>query len=98
MKLAGSRIFGTPKEDSDLDAIVFVTAAEAVLLGQLADEPRVQRPGTKSYPVRFGKLNLIVCTDYPTYLKWLGGCKILEANKPVTKDQACKVFESLGVS
>lgn len=96
--LGGSRIYGTPRSDSDVDMCVLVTEEEARILGDNADEPNGLRPGWGSFPVRYGRLNIIVCTDPDVYARWLAGRDELRRSAPVTRDQAKAVFARLGVS
>jgi len=90
--LGGSRVYG---EDSDVDLCVLVSHEEAKILGSCAD---ALRPGCGSFPVRYGNLNIIVCTDPRTYRNWKRGCDNLKSMAPVTKEQARTMFRQMGVS
>lgn len=96
--LGGSRMYGTPSEDSDVDLCILVSFEEAKILGANADEPRQIKPGAGSFPVRYGNLNIIVCVDPDVYAKWLKGRNQLIDKAPVTREEAKAVFHQLGVS
>lgn len=96
--LTGSRAYGTPREDSDIDLVVMMPASQLrrlnELIGEDADsEMRYEgmKPGAC---VRFGKLNLIVVTGDEDYQAWREGTDELITRKPVTRDEACAVFKA----
>ena len=45
--------------------------------------------------MRFGKLNLIVCTEPLIYQAWKDGTEKLIAEKPVTRERAVEVISKL---
>lgn len=96
--MGGSRIYGAPRPDSDVDLVILVSPEEAAILGANADVPNQPRPGCGSFPVRYGRLNLIVCTDLDTYGRWHIGRDALRRMGPVDREQARAMFERLGVS
>lgn len=93
--LTGSRVYGSPRGNSDIDLVVFLTPRELEELRQVADssdEDRIDKKDSDGGPqfmngpaasLRFGKLNLICVTDPLAYAVWLNGTKILtrEAEK-----------------
>lgn len=91
-------MYGQPREDSDVDLCILVPKEEALILGACADEPNSPRPGSGSFPVKYGNLNLIVCTDHRTYRAWKRGRDRLKAQAPVTREQAREMFRQMGVS
>lgn len=91
-------MYGQPREDSDVDLCILVSQEEAEVLGACADEPNAHRSGWGSFPVRYGRLNIIVCTNPRTYRNWKRGRDNLKAQAPVTKEQARKMFNQMGVS
>jgi len=104
--ITGSRAYGRPREDSDIDLVIHCSSGERVLLQMLADpDPPaiVDEPGyndARGYQMRFGRLNLLVCTTDDQYAVWLLGTRALQdrqQNKPepVTREEAVAVFQSI---
>jgi predicted nucleotidyltransferase len=85
--LTGSRVYGTPTEESDIDMVVLVTDEELVRLAMLADE------GDKG--LKFGRLNLITVTTEKAFAVWEEGTKWLESKKPVTREQAVRLLTAM---
>jgi predicted nucleotidyltransferase len=93
--LTGSQVYGTPTDASDIDLVVMMDEASATELKGLHDQE-------SSYPerkgsLRFGRLNLIIVTDYRKFKAWRQGTAELIERKPVTREQAVELFKSLGV-
>lgn len=100
--ITGSRAYGTPREDSDIDLVIRCSPEDAeILLGwnEATQEERMQ--GAAAYgeegilQVRYGRLNLILCTDDYRYAEWVEGTAWLKASAPVTRDQAIALFEKI---
>jgi hypothetical protein len=83
--LTGSRAYGTPRPDSDVDLVVCVSKDEAAKLRELSDDPDARS-------VRFGRLNLVICTDRKLWDAWALGTDELKARAPVTRDEAKRVL------
>ena len=96
--LGGSRRYGEPREDSDTDLVILVSEEEGKVLCQQADEPKTKQPWQKSCSLRFGKLNIILCTDETYFKRWEEGITNLLKNAPVTREQAIAEFLSLGAT
>ena len=63
--ITGSRAYGQPNADSDLDLVILVdesTKAQLVAFSDLSTEP-----------IRFGKLNIIACTTEEEFTCWKYG-------------------------
>lgn len=88
--LTGSQAYGHPREDSDVDLVIYVPEAALKVLEQLADpDPKwelkthdyetikYERFAGRSKPLRFGKLNLICTTDRAIYDAWKLGTEEL---------------------
>lgn len=84
--LTGSRAYGTPRDDSDIDLVVFGTQELVETLTRLAtreEHPEIKfNKGTGSSDrgleqcqgtFRFGRLNLIVVTDIRDFEIWKQG-------------------------
>lgn len=94
--LTGSRRYGIPKENSDIDLVVFMDPEEAkkllVLVGRdLRNENSAASP--KGFSVRFGNLNLLIETDIGHYQDWVDGTAELVAASPVSRETAVAVFD-----
>ena len=86
--ITGSRAYGTPMADSDIDLVVRVTSEEFTALNQLADSGLGES-------LRFGRLNLILCTEDDKYAAWWRGTRDLVAEKPVSREVAIEKFKAL---
>ena len=85
--ITGSRAYGTPREDSDIDLVIACGSNDLFELWESVDHVRLM----------FGKLNLVAFNvDVPEeaarYERWLAVHKSLVARKPVTKEQAIAAF------
>lgn len=99
--LTGSHAYGTPTDDSDVDFVIRVS--DSVMLAALflmrdADDPERPLSAGGDEPrssYRFGNLNLIVCHTDRNYADWRDGTALLVARKPVTREEAIDVFETM---
>lgn len=80
--LTGSRVYGTPRPDSDWDLCILPDQRTADMLEMLRDE--------ETGIIRFGVMNLIVLRDRETFDLWRQGTDELFAMRPVTRDFAIK--------
>lgn len=99
--LTGSRCYGAPRPDSDIDLVVFAPplsralfALEEAGIGQGVDVNRA------SFPLRFGVLNLIVCKTAEAHDAWAQGTEALveearTSQAPVSRQRAVEVFAPL---
>jgi len=85
--LTGSHAYGTPGADSDIDMVVWAEdeALRKLLVGS-------------GYPVRFGKLNIIICDNEADWNIWVKGTEALKRNAPVDRETAVELFQALGLS
>lgn len=109
--LTGSRVYGTPHADSDLDLVVLLDKEQIDKLRELyKDEdshyveittPQMQLPGSEKkadlldLAIRFGPLNLICTSNETAYGIWAEGTAKLKAKAPVTRDVAVALFQEL---
>lgn len=109
--LTGSRVYGTPHEDSDLDLVILVTPEEMALFEKHYGAPDTTYTDPKTgdkkkkaplldaafrFPLFPGiDLNLIVTTDPGAYAIWAKGTAELKAKAPVTRDVAVALFTKL---
>lgn len=97
--LTGSRVYGEPHKDSDVDLVVLVSASDLKKLRPLSDtegdEETANYIAAGGIPLRFGSLNLICCCDAKMYLIWRRGTAALkkrsrQTGRPITRDRAVK--------
>jgi len=94
--ITGSRVYGTPREDSDLDLVVLCDDQAHELLHLHGAD------GALYAPVRFANLNIIVLRDPAQFEAWRKTTENLKARAPVTREEACEAIklacaEALGV-
>ena len=97
--LTGSRVYGRPREDSDVDLVVFVPdederAAVFMFSDDKSDfDEKEADPGKGfMYGCRFGRLNLILC-DAEKYDAFRAATDELIGRRPVTRDEAVAVMK-----
>lgn len=83
--ITGSYAYGTPTESSDIDLVVWVGSEAKDILAR------------GGYPVRFGKLNLILVDNDEQWAAWSAGTRALKKLAPVARDFAVAFFIELGV-
>lgn len=98
--LTGSRVYGTPRFDSDLDCVVLVEDDNDYQLLHFSSDKRngaiLTNDGYNGVSLRFGNLNVIaVLRDEKVFEAWRKGTDFLKAIRPVTKEQACMVLETM---
>ncbi len=86
--LTGSRAYGTPREDSDVDLAVLVSPETASILWKLG-----ARDGGS---VKFGPLNLITFSNEQNFLEWSRVNAELCKKGPVTREEAMAAFQAAG--
>ena len=67
--ITGSRAYGQPTSESDLDLVILVDEHTKSLLTTLSDSGKE--------PIRFGKLNIIACTSEEEFTVWKYGTLVL---------------------
>ena len=89
--ITGSRAYGTPHEDSDLDLVVFTdTQTILKMLEFIGDEHQLNYQTPNSTQFTVGGLNFIMTNDYAIYRAWLDGTKVLKTKAPVSRETAIK--------
>ena len=93
--LTGSRVYGVPKNDSDIDLVVLVSAEDAVALTKMADrsDTTAEQEYEGGISLHFGKLNLICETNPEKVKKWRAGTDLLQKIKPVSRTTAKTVLQ-----
>lgn len=99
--LTGSHAYGTPNDKSDIDLVVYTDIDTFIKLRDNSDIDldKAEKYGElppNSVPLRFGKLNLLVCTDPIAYACWLKATNELkELHQPVSRGDAIAHFKRL---
>ena len=86
--MTGSRVYGTPRPDSDHDMVIRCTLDEQIDLELRSDHDK---------KILFGDLNIITCIVDWQFNAWYEGTQRLTDIKPVTRAFAIEVFTSLGL-
>lgn len=104
--VTGSRAYGTPNKNSDVDLVILVSESDLKILKLFGEvtEPKKgsdSDPGTTgrdaglSASIRFGVLNIIATTCPIAFAVWEKGTAELKRERPVHKDDAIRYFRSL---
>lgn len=85
--ITGSRAYGTPREDSDIDLVIACGTSDLFALWAVVEHTKLM----------FGRLNLVAFNvDIPEeaarYERWLSVHNSLVARRPVTKEEAIAAF------
>jgi Nucleotidyltransferase domain len=89
--LTGSRVYGQPTPESDVDLVVFISEEDKETLVKLADT---------ALPIRFGKLNVIALTNEDEFYAWKSATREVQAarskngGKALDKAANCAIFEA----
>lgn len=82
--ITGSRAYGKPQPESDIDLVIRVESSTADNLEELS--------GVKNgEPVRFGKLNLILCRTDEEYALWKMGTAQMLHEKRIYKQSFSQI-------
>lgn len=100
--VTGSHAYGVPNSKSDIDLVVMVSKEDLALLKDIADEgfrsDGMYESAMESACLRFGRMNLLVCTDLGLFGVWKRGTKELKAKSKkgrVSRDEAVRHFHKL---
>lgn len=100
--ITGSHAYGRPNKSSDVDLVILVSEEDLKILKEEADESnnwecegRYKEHAPQASCLRFGFLNLIVCTTQEQYDLWLKGTRRLKKKGPVKRSEACYLFAKL---
>lgn len=92
--ITGSYAYGTPTKDSNIDLVVLVTSDDLKCLMNYAKcDEGYNEQTTGNF--KFGNLNLIACSEINNFLTWMKGTEELIKRKPVTREEAVKLFKKL---
>lgn len=96
--ITGSRSYGKPTADSDIDLVVLVDYATAEVLRGFSDQQSVAGPPV----IRFGKLNIIAVTNEAEFAMWKVATETLRRKKnnegrPIGRDEAKAFIDTLRI-
>jgi hypothetical protein len=94
--ITGSRVYGTPRDNSDLDVVIrcdaYVIAAIEALIGKSSGDY-----DHKSVSVQCGPLNLHLCGTDGEYDRWHQGTRTCEVVAPIDRKTAIKMLRVAGI-
>lgn len=82
--ITGSRRYGKPRADSDLDLVIMTDPEAHQKLCQHGDV----EDGSRYCQIRYGRLNIVVVNDQEKFLVWRSITEKLAEQAPVTRDHA----------
>lgn len=100
--VTGSRKYGTARDDSDIDLVVFVESDDDIMaldkMHVCAKGPRLlsmtSRENGGLHTYRFGDLNLMAVTKEEWYRVWKEGTEeCMQQELPITREQAVEIFK-----
>lgn len=94
--LTGSRAYGIPKENSDIDVVILITKealSKIFEYGPVTPDDAHYGSAETGVSLRIGNLQLIFVASQAQYDAWLKGTKELKAKSPVTRDEAIEHFK-----
>lgn len=104
--LTGSHAYGAPKDDSDVDLVIFVDDKRTHRLLEVhndlfdveKDDADQAIYHTPSESLKYGKLNLIICKTEKDYNEWKTGTEMLvkeraSTGQPVSRERAIEVLD-----
>lgn len=99
--ITGSRRYGTPRDDSDLDLVIYCPNYQTERAIRAATGKKLT-PKAMKQPVRFGNLNLIIVRTPQEWTAWYSGTEMMamDANyqpkpKRRNKKAAKKFFDKI---
>lgn len=102
--LTGSRRYGTPRDDSDVDMVIFCDDAgggnneDSLLFVALRDHAdEIKEYHEDSACLRYGRLNLIITRREDQYRAWRDGTMECIVHAPVTRKEAVATMRAKGV-
>lgn len=90
--ITGSRAYGTPREDSDIDLVIKCSHDDLVLLNQFGGKPE-WNTNNVSANLRWGNLNVIAISSDIVYEAWKLTNDELLKRKPVDRETAKTEFK-----
>ncbi len=95
--LTGSRVYGTPRDDSDVDLVVLLSVRDKDILSEFIDNQEEATDRYEGHGTNYvmGKLNLICVTTQVEFDIWKKGTEDLKAIAPVTREFAVDYFRKL---
>ena len=100
--LTGSRRYGMPRDDSDVDMVIFCDdandAEDGRLFAALRDHAtEIKEYGEESACLRYARLNLIITRCPEQWKAWRDGTIDCDTRAPVTREVAVETMKKMGV-
>lgn len=95
--ITGSRAYGIVTPKSDIDLVIRTDEETAERLRKLSDKDmRLKQAGDNQICIRFGRLNLIVCTTDEQFAVWrIGTTDMKRHGEAYNWQEAKEVFDNL---
>jgi predicted nucleotidyltransferase len=96
--VTGSYAYGVPRADSDIDLVVYLSGKDLDRLRTAHNQDAEHEEDyitAGGHPFKFGRLNLLCCTDKKLYDIWFKGTAQLKRRAPVTRNVAIAHMEQL---
>ncbi len=100
--IIGSRVYGTPNQDSDWDVVIRSDREDALLFGAKKDGDHIIAPTDPAYEldidswhIYIGNIDYILCFTDKRFESFRSGTEKLKLIAPVSRDVAKAVFKDL---
>lgn len=96
--LTGSRAYGTPRPDSDVDIVVPVQKDAVEKIKAALKAAGIDTSGTEEYAdfaFRVGLVNVLLVPPEVAEKVWKAGTEFLIGQAPVTREKAVETFKAL---
>lgn len=98
--ITGSRAYGTPREDSDIDLVIRISEKDALMILDNCDEPPrnalIEHYGLSGlHCIRYGKLNVLMCTSDIYFDAWRMGTHLCAKKGQLSHDEAVEIFQKV---
>ena len=98
--LTGSRRYGTPRRNSDIDLVVLIEEPQTINVLVSNSNTKLNSEMSQEFgsvPFKFDNLNLIVCTTQKQFDAWTKGTKecvekVRSGGKSLTRDEAIAII------
>lgn len=89
----GSRVYGTPKLDSDFDIVVLCSQEDAIkVFGYLHPDDAMYPIDENSIHIKKGEVDYILCFNEIRFCTWKSVTETLKKIAPVDRDTAKALF------
>lgn len=93
--LTGSRVYGKPRPDSDIDLCTLVSYRDMREIMSATQHDHTGSAMPHSISLKFGQLNLILTCDPRCFAEWQMATRDLWDARPVSLEDAIKHFQKI---